>query len=130
MASAAIFVGTVKTVVAQAATANTGRDGSGTIVDVYTPGASGGRVDRVLVEATGTTTAGVIRLWLHNGSAYRLIEEILVSAITPSTSVKAFSAESARITLTTPLQIPTGYKLAASTHVAETFNVVAICGDY
>lgn len=112
---------------AQISTANTNRDGSGTIADVVTAGVDGSRVNEIEVRATGTTTAGMIRLFIHNGSAYRLWREIPVGAVTPSDTVEAWSDF---IIPRTPLVIPNGYKLAAATHNAETFNVFAHGGDY
>lgn len=122
-----IFTLTPISAVAQIATANTNRDGTGTIGTVYSAGANGGRVEYIRIQAAGTTTAGVIRLFIHDGSAYRLWKEILVSAITPSASVEAYSAE---YVPSVALVLPTGYSLRASTHNSETFNVFAHGGDY
>ena len=134
MADKPAFIGTPKTWHAQIATANTNSDGTGTIADVVgTPGASGSRVDEVEIAATGTTTAGVIRLFLHNGSAYRLLKEVLVSAVTPSTTAAVWSAIVRFMDANgayAGLVIPSGWKLAASTHNAETFNLFAKGGDF
>lgn len=109
------------------ATANTARDGTGTIGTVLTAGAQGTLVELVRVVAVGTTTAGVVRLFLHDGSTYYLYEEILVTAITPSTTIAVFEAE---FVPTKPLVLPTGWSLRASTHNAETFKVIATGGSY
>ena len=47
----------------QISTANTARDGTGTIATIWTVGANGGLCQSVRVQATATTTAGVIRLF-------------------------------------------------------------------
>ena len=47
MAAAPIFIGTVKSPTAQISTANTNRDGTGTLGTVYTAGALGGRIDKL-----------------------------------------------------------------------------------
>lgn len=127
MAIAAQYASTVKTAVVQATAANTGRDGTGTIVTVLTAGTSGTRIDDITIQATGTTTAGVVRLFIHDGTTARLWREVLVSAITPSTTVSPFSA-----TLTNlGLVLQTGFSLRASTNNAETFNVcVTRAGDF
>lgn len=109
------------------ATANTNRDGTGTIGTVLTAGAQGTLVELVRVVAAGTTTAGVVRLFLHDGSTYYLLKEILVTAITPSTTVEVFSAE---FVPTKPLVLPTAWSLRASTNNAETFKVLATGGSY
>ena len=110
-------------------TANTNRDGSGTIGTVLTPGADGTRVDGVRIQATGTTTAGVVRLFVRAsaGGTWFLLAEILVTAVTPSTTIQAWSYDwLTRV----PLVLATGNLLGASTHNAETFNVHPMAGNY
>lgn len=112
---------------AQVSAANTNRDGTGTIVTVFTAGANGSRVEEAIIEGTGTTTAGVIRVFLHDGANMRLIDEILVPAITPSTTVAVYRAT---IPSLAGKIIPTGWTLRFSTHNAETFNIVVWGGNY
>jgi hypothetical protein len=126
MASTPSYIGTPKIGVAQISTANTNRDGTGTIGTVFTAGSSGSRIERVVVVAPGTTTAGVIRLFIHDGTNYRLYREILVTAITPSTTIEVYRAE----LVLNDFILPNGYSLRASTHNAETFNVEAFGGDF
>lgn len=126
MATAPIFIGTPICGVVLVSAANTARDGSGTVPTVYTPGGSGGRVDLVRVHSVGTITAGVIRIYVHNGTTNFLIKEIMVIATTPSTTVEAWSEEWRP---GVPLVLPSGYSLRASTHIAENFNVFAHGGD-
>lgn len=122
------YAATPRCAVAQATAANTNRDGTGTIATIFTAGASGSRIDLIAVKATGTTTAGMVRLYVHDGSTARLWREVPVSAVTPSASLASFASY---VNLTfDPLIIPTGYSLRASTHNAETFNVVATGGDF
>lgn len=112
----------------QISVANTARDGTGTIVDVYVAGSEGGEVEMVVVKAQGVTTAGMVRLFIHNGSAWRLYTEIDVTAVAaPGATTKTFSAE---FIPTKRLIIPTGWKLGAAPHNAEIFEVHAHGGDY
>ena len=128
MASVPAFASTPRTAVAQISTANTNRDGTGTIATVMTGAADGTRIDDVKIVATGATTAGVVRLFLHDGSNARLWAEVLVSAITPSTSVAVWSAELTDLGLV--LQ-DANWSLRAAPHNAEGFNVcVTRAGDY
>ncbi len=124
-----IFVQTPRHVCVAISTANTNRDGSGTIGTIFTAGSNGSLVDHIDIVATGTTTVGVVRLYIHNGSAAFLWREFLVSAHPPSTSVMTWT----RIVDCTPpengLYLPSGWSLRASTHNAETFNVHVIGGD-
>lgn len=130
MASSPIFATTPRIGLAQVSAANTNRDGTGTIVTVFSAGALGSRIDSIELTATVTTTAGVIRLFLNDGTNTRLWKEILVTAITPSASVAVYSYH---LDLSDPddtLLLPVGWSLQASTHNAEAINIAAIGGDF
>ncbi|NBX74718.1 MAG: hypothetical protein EBQ89_10555, partial [Alphaproteobacteria bacterium] len=71
MATDPNFAGTPLAGNAQISTANTNRDGTGTLGTVVTAGASGSRIEEIVIEATGTTTAGMIRLFLNDGTNTR-----------------------------------------------------------
>lgn len=122
-----IFTLTPRVDVAQISTANTNRNGTGSLSVVLVAGVSGTLVEYVRVQAIGTVTAGVVRLYISGGTQVFLWKEILVTATTPSTSVEAFSAE---YVPTKPLVLPPGHAIEASTHNAETFNVFAHAGDF
>jgi hypothetical protein len=127
MSTAAQYASTVTTAAVQVTTANTNRDGTGTIATVLTAGASGSRIDDIYMVATGTTTAGVIRLFVHDGTNARLLSETLVTAITPSTTVQVWS----NTLLSQGIVLKTGYSLRASTQIAETFNIIVTrAGDF
>lgn len=108
-------------------TANTNRDGSGTMGTVLTAGSKGTLVELIKLKATGTTTAGMIRLFLHDGTNARLYDEVPVSAVTPSGTVASFGAE---YIPSKPLVLPSGWSLRVSTHNAEEFVARATGGDY
>lgn len=113
------------------ATANTNLDGSGTIATVVTGATYGTRIDRVVVKAAQTTTAGLVMLFVKaGGGTFYLFEQIQVSAISVGASTVSFAAESTYITAAKPLILPSGYVLGASTYNAETFRVHAIGGNY
>lgn len=127
MSTSSNYAATPRTAVAQATAANTNRDGTGTIATVFTAGASGSRIDDIAITATGTTTAGMVRLYLHDGTNARLWREVAVSAITPSATVSPFSSTLGNLALV----LQTGWSLRASTEKAETFNVlVTRAGDF
>jgi hypothetical protein len=127
MATTAQYASTVRTAQAQVSTANTNRNGTGTIATVFTAGSNGSRIDDIYITATGTTTAGVVRLYLNDGTNTYLFDEILVTAITPSTTVSVFQA----VLLNQAIVLATGWSLRASTNNAETFNIqVTRAGDF
>lgn len=71
-------------------TANTAKDGTGTVVLVYTAGANGSRPTAIIFRATGTNTATVARIFANNGSTNTsaanntLIGEVTLAATTLS----------------------------------------------
>ena len=129
MASDPVFAVTPRAEIAQISAANTNRDGTGTIVDVLTGGSSGTNISKIEIVATGTTAAGIVRLYLHNGTNTRLLREVFVTAATPSTTVSVWNAQLI-FAFPNVLHLPSAsWKLQASTHNAETFNVFAFGAD-
>ena len=103
-------------------TANTNRDGTtGTYGTLITAGSSGSRVDRIRVNATATTTAGMVRLFVSSA----LIYEIPVVAVTPSATNPAWAAD---VDFDKGLILESSAVLKASTHNAESFSVTVISG--
>lgn len=106
--------------------ADTSRTAPTNVGTVFTAGSSGSRIDEVNVTATGTATDNIVRLFLHNGSAYFLIQEINVTALVPSVTAPVFT-----YTLTfSNLMLPSGWSLRATTNNAESYSVVAYGGDF
>lgn len=125
-----IFVLTPHLGIGQISTANTNRDGTGTLATVLTATPNGTRINIIVIKAIGTTTAGMVRLYIDDGASnIRLWREFLITAKTPSSTVAAYEyilylqGEAALI-------LPSGYMLKASTAKAETFNIFAFAGDY
>jgi len=127
MASAPIFVGAPKTWQSAISVANTNRDGTGTMVQLVSAGASGSRIDRLRIVASGATTAGAVRFFLNDGTNKYMVKERLVTAITPSTSTAVFEDD---VSFVDGLALPTGWSLMAATNNAEAFKVFAQGGDY
>lgn len=107
------------------------------ILELTPVSTNGRRIDGITVSGcsnamTAATTAGLVGIWLWDGTTAYLLTEISVSAVTPSTTVAAF--------VTTyippvPLILPAAYKLFASTTVTTTastnaLDVAVFGGDY
>lgn len=122
MATAPGYVGTPKSSTIAISTANTNRDGTtGTYGTLHTAGASGARIDVINITATGTTTAGMIRIF-DNGA---MIREVPVIAITPSATQPAWSYD---LVFEPALVMAASIVLKCSTHNAETFNLTVMNG--
>lgn len=125
-----IFTLTPKLGIQQISTANTNRDGTGTISSAILTGtANGTRVHKIRVQAIVATTAGMVRLYIDDGVNVRLWREIVVTAITPSASVACFD-HTIELLGERAVTLPSGYSLKASTQIAETFNVFAEGADF
>lgn len=125
MATAPVFAITPVIGMGQVSAANTNRDGTGTTVAILTGSSSGTLIRKVRIVATGTTTAGVVRLFLDDGTNVRLIQEVLVSALTPGVAQEVFS-RTLLFSGDDALHLPsTSWVLKASTQIGETFNVFA-----
>jgi hypothetical protein len=126
--------------VSQVTTANTNRDGTGTTVEIAAgPTTASGsgvgkRIVGVMIAATGTTTAGMIRFFISvdGGTTKRLIAETIVTAITVSATVPAFSTSvPSLVGIVLPGQVSTNtQKLYAATNNSETFNIVVYGATY
>lgn len=132
MAAVPAYAASPKCGIGQISTANTNRDGTGTIGTVFTAGTSGSRIDAIDLKATGTTTAGMVRLFIHDGMTAILLTEVPVVAVTPSATLPAWEVQlnTNSMSQILPLVLPTGYSLRASAEKAESFNVIALGGDF
>lgn len=102
--------------------ANANRDGTGTIVNVLAAGTAGSRIDEVRLVATGSTTAGMLRLYLFDGTNHHLLREVPVDANTASASNPVWQTALYDMALI----MQAGTSLRASTHNAEGFKVIAV----
>lgn len=126
MAGTPNYAATANLGIANIATANALRDGTGTMATVFTAGANGAMVNRLNITARATTTAGMIRFFIHNGTTAFLWKEVAVAAVTPSATVAAFTGS---LVIDDPLNLPTGYSIRVSTEKAESFNIIIEGGD-
>lgn len=132
MANTPQYAAAPKCGIGQVSTANTALVGTGTLATIFTAGTSGSRIDSVAIKATGTTTSGMVRLFIHNGTTASLFTEVPVTAITPGGSAPSFEMQLNGNTMSQlfPVVLPNNYSLRASTHNAETFNIIVQGGDF
>jgi hypothetical protein len=128
MATTPNFTSTSRLATAAVSTANTNRDGTGTIVSVITGVAAGTKVFEVDVQMIVTSTAGMVRLFLSSdtGSTWKLFDEVAIAAATVSASVKGTRVATQYTNLILP---SASWILGASTHNAEASVVTALGGD-
>lgn len=101
----------------------TGVTGLVKLTDVQTNGL---RIDAIRVKCKATSVAGVIGVWLYDGTTSSLIDEIDITAVTASTTVDSFSVERQYATLNlSPTQ-----QLYISETVVNDATVFALGGAY
>lgn len=120
------FAGTITT-------ANTAKDGTGTVLIPCTAGANGALMRSISFRALGTNVATVARIFANNGSTNTtaannaLIREVTLAATT-------LSETSALQHYEVPIGIamPAGYRLLVTigTTVAAGYSVVGYCSDF
>lgn len=130
MAIAPAFANTPRIGIGQISVANTNRDGTGSVVTVLAGGANGTLIRVVRIQATATTTAGIVRLYIYDGVNTRLVRELRIDAKTPSGTVEAYFTQLVFIGDDLLILPSASHELRASTHNAEAFNVIAIGADF
>jgi hypothetical protein len=108
------------------ATANANRDGTGTVATLITGAATGTRIAEIVVQARVTTTAGMVRIFLFDGTTYRFFDEVAIAAATVSASVKGTRVSTAYNNLILP---SASWSIVVSTHNAESIDVIAFGAD-
>lgn len=131
MASTPSFTATPRLGFASVSTANTARDGTGTIADILTGASTGTKIEEVVLKATGDPADSIVTLFVHDGTAYRLYDEFdLADPAAASNTVTGFRIARTYDNLVLP---STSFKLAAAITVALTagvINVFAHGGDF
>lgn len=115
-------------------TANTNMDGTGTVVNIFTAGVNGSRVDLIKVKPLGTNIKTVLRLFLNNGSDNEvstnnsLFDEVNIPIVWASSD----DAMSSKDVMFENLVLPAGYKINATigTTINAGIQVTVIGGDY
>lgn len=130
MASAPRFTNTPRIGAVTVSTANTNRDGTGTIATVITGVASGTKISRLVVKATGDPADSVVTIFLHDGSNFFLFDEFDIGNPAAASTTVAGYRETRKYD---DLILPTNnWSIRAAITVALTsgvINVFAIGGD-
>lgn len=114
-------------------TANTAKDGTGTVVPIFTAGVNGSRVDQIKVRPTGTSVATVLRVFINNGmtNATAANNSLYTEATVPAVTLSEMVAQVDTV-IPLNLTLPAGYVLNCTigTTVAAALAVTAQGGDY
>lgn len=114
-------------------TANTAKDGTGTVSTVVTAGTNGAFVEDIRAKALGTNTASVLRVFINNGSTNATAaNNSLWYEISLASTTLSEVASTADVVIPINREIPPSYKLnvVIGTTVAAGWSVVGASGDY
>ena len=129
MASSPIFATTPKVgSAAVSATADTGWTSPSNAVTILTGGASGSKIEEVVFQGIGVTLAGMVNLFVYDGSTYSLIDQVKFLGVTGSTT----ASNERFVRQYSNLLIPSSsYTLRASSMVAsQLVRVTAFYADF
>lgn len=126
MATSPSFAATPRIASVNVVTANTNRDGTGTIATLITGASTGTRIAEIVVKAKVTTTAGMVRVFLHDGSSYWFFDEISIAAASVSATVQSTRVSVSYNNLILP---SSSWSIRVSTHNAESMDITALGAD-
>lgn len=115
-------------------TANTAKDGTGTVLTVFTADATnGGFAQKVRFRAAGTNVVTVARIFINNGSTNATVaNNILYDEITLTATTLSEIGAVAQYEVPLNIALPAGYKInvVLGTTVAAGYFVSVIGGKY
>lgn len=133
MSTTAQYASTPRIGSALLTTADTSLTAPTTVGTVFTAGSSGSRIDYINVQGVANTVAGLVNVFIYDGSTYFLYQQLPVMAVTSSTTSQSYELTISSNTSPNvlPINLPTGYSLRVTTSVVQTgIRVTASGGDY
>lgn len=127
MASAPAFASTPRAASALLGAVETNLQVPTTTSTVFTAGASGSKVEEIVVQASknslvATTVAGLVYIFLHDGATYWLFDTMTVTAVTASATVPGIRLSNRYANLF----LPTGWSVRMSqSHTTNASVLVA-----
>lgn len=123
-----IYPATLKHPTVLVDTLNTALDGTGTLATLYTAPAGGAILISLTLQAIVTTAAGMIGIFIDNGSTVRLYRAVAVSATTVTGGTAPWRE------VVTPdsgegLYLPEGYIVKLSNYTGEDVHAHAEVGE-
>lgn len=130
MATTPQFTATPILKIGQVYTANTNRDGSGSLIDLITGSVNGTKIEHIDIIASGSNSQGSIRFFINNGISTFLIKEKLVESTTATGAYEPYFTSLDFSTQDSQFIIPPNYILKAATYNAEPFNIIIHGGNF
>lgn len=130
MAANPAFAATPHAGAALTTTADTSLTAPSNVATVFTAGANGSRVDIIrIMQVASTAAAGVLNLFLYDGSTYHLFDQYTYAVVTLSTTSEANPVD----LYYSMNEFATGWSIRATVTTsagASAFKVIAWGGDF
>lgn len=113
--------------------ANTAKDGTGTVTTVFTAGVDGGRVEKLVFQPLGTNVATVARIFVNNGQSNATpANNAYFKDVTLPASTLSENASMPAVEVPLNLALPPGYRLLVTlgTAIAAGVMVTVVGGKY
>lgn len=117
------FISTARIGRASLSSANTNTDGTGTITDLITGVAAGTRILEIVTQGTIQTAAGLVNIFTWDGTNWDLFDQVTISAVTGSSTVKGNRVSTVYQNLVLPSAT---WKLGCTLTVAPTSGTVRV----
>lgn len=126
MAAAPQFAVTPRIGAVSIATADSSYTAPTNVGTVLTGVAAGTRINEVVIKSAATSAAAVVRLFLFDGTSYWLFDEVVIPAITGSSTS---ATNRARLTYDNLVLPSASWSLRATTSVSQATHVTALGAD-
>jgi hypothetical protein len=126
MAASPQFAVTPRIGAVSIATADSSYTAPTNVGTVLTGVAAGTRIAEVVVKSAATSAAAVVRLFLYDGTTYWLFDEVVIAAITGSSTA---ATQRTRLTYDNLVLPSSSWSLRATTSVSQATHVTAHGAD-
>lgn len=126
MAAAPTFAVTPRIGAVSIATADSSYTAPTNVGTVLTGVAAGTRINEVVIKSAATSSAAVVRLFLYDGTTYWLFDEVVIAAITGSSTA---ATQRTRLTYDNLVLPSASWSLRATTSVSQATHVTAHGAD-
>jgi hypothetical protein len=113
--------------------ANTAKDGTGTVSEVFTAGADGAFVHRLVARSLGTNVATVLRVFVNDGGVNSAAtnNNLIAEMALPATTLSEIAAQPP-YEMPLSFALPAGYRLLCTigTAVAAGYELTVFGGSY
>lgn len=126
MATDPVFAVTPRIGAVSIATAETSLTAPTAFGTLLTGVAAGTRVAEIVVKCAASSSAALVRVWLHDGTNYFLFDEIVVAAASSSTTVVTTRVRALYDNLVLP---SASWSIRVATTISQTTHVEAFGAD-